>query len=86
MTSVRTEIDACLRRAIELAGLEAPPKIREDAVLLDTGLDSLGLAMVVVDLEETLGYDPFTLMEEPVYPRTFGDFVQIYERFADRRR
>jgi hypothetical protein len=29
-----------------------------------------------------LGYDPFTLMDEPVYPKTLGEFVAVYERFA----
>lgn len=60
--------------------------ISEEALLLETGLDSLGLAMLVVDLEDRLGYDPFTLMDKPVYPRTFGEFVELYERFAEHRR
>ena len=54
----------------------------DDAVLLDIGLDSLGYAILVTRLEDDLGYDPFTLMDEVVYPRTLGEFVEIYERFA----
>lgn len=50
--------------------------------LLQSGLDSLGFAILVVRLEETLGYDPFVLSDKPVYPRTFGEFVAEYERFA----
>lgn len=50
----------------------------DDVVLLETGLDSLGFAILVTRLEETLGYDPFTEMDEPVYPQTLGEFVDIY--------
>ena len=51
-----------------------------ETVLLDTGLDSLGFAVLVTVLSETLGFDPFTLSPEPYYPQTFGDFVAFYEK------
>jgi len=57
-------------------------EISEDTVLLDSGLDSLGFAILVATLEEELGYDPFSMMDEPVYPRTFGEFVKIYQQYA----
>ena len=86
MTEVRVEIDRCLRRAMELAGSKAPAEFGDELVLLNSGLDSLGLAMLVVELEERLGYDPFTLMEEPVYPKTFGEFVDKKVWFLDYNR
>lgn len=55
-----------------------PPK--HSTVLLQSGLDSLGFAILVARLEEKLGYDPFLMMENPVYPKTFGDFTDIYEK------
>jgi hypothetical protein len=55
-------------------------------VLLETGMDSLGFAVLVSRLEEEFGYDPFVLMDSPVYPKTFREFVNIYEQFADRRK
>ena len=55
-----------------------PPEINRDTILLDSGLDSIGLAVFVLELEEQLGFDPFTLAEEPFYPGTFGEFVQFY--------
>lgn len=61
-----------------------PATFSDDTPLLQTGLDSLGYAVVVARLEMALGYDPFVLMEEPVYPRTFGEFLSVYERFKDR--
>jgi len=56
--------------------------IDDSTVLLESGLDSLGFAILVASLEEKLGYDPFSMMDEPVYPRTLGEFVEVYERFA----
>jgi len=46
--------------------------------LLSTGLDSLSFALIVVRLEESLGYNPFIDSER--FPVTFGDFVRLYER------
>jgi len=52
-----------------------------DAVkLVESGLDSLSFALIVARLEETLGYDPFESAES--FPVTFGDFVRLYETFA----
>jgi acyl carrier protein len=56
-----------------------PPVLTDDTVLLDTGLDSLGFAIVVTRLEEELGYDPFSISEDAYYPQTFGEFVKFYE-------
>ena len=58
------------------------PEFEDDTLLLDTDLDSLGFAVIVTRLEERLGYDPFSLMDEAVYPATLKDFVEMYERFA----
>lgn len=58
---------------------EEPPKVTDDLVLLETGLDSLGFAILVVELEEELGFDPFTLSDDAFYPQTFGEFVAFYE-------
>lgn len=57
-------------------------ELRDDTVLLNSGLDSLGFAILVARLEEELGFDPFVEMDEPVYPTTFGEFVAIYEKRA----
>ncbi|CCG01389.1 acyl carrier protein [Blastococcus saxobsidens] len=58
-------------------GKDVPP-LTDDIVLLESGLDSLGFAVLVTRLEESLGYDPFTEMDDPVYPTTLADFVDIY--------
>ena len=56
------------------------PELKDDVVLLESGLDSLGFAILVATLEEKLEFDPFTMMDEPLYPSTFGEFVSIYEK------
>jgi acyl carrier protein len=62
------------------------PPLTDDLVLLDSGLDSLALAILVVRLEETLGCDPFTESDDMVYPVTLGDFIRFYEHAAERQR
>jgi len=52
--------------------------LSEETVLLETGLDSLGYAILVTRLEEEIGYDPFTLSSEAYYPLTFGELVLFY--------
>ncbi len=61
------------------------PQISDDDVLLESGLDSLGFAVLVTRLEDSLGYDPFTEMAEPVYPRTLGEFVAVYAAHDPQR-
>jgi hypothetical protein len=78
---MREKIIELMGEIAEAGGLKLVAPLLDDTVLLESGLDSLGFAVLVTRLEEYLGYDPFTLMEEPVYPRTLGDFVAIYERY-----
>jgi acyl carrier protein len=47
---------------------------------MDSGLDSLGFAIVVARLEDALGIDPFSASNDGQYPVTFGDFIQLYEK------
>jgi acyl carrier protein len=56
--------------------------LRDDLVLLESGLDSLGFAVLVARLEDRLGVDPFTASEDAQFPVTLGDFVKVYENGA----
>jgi acyl carrier protein len=47
--------------------------------LVDSGLDSLCFAILVVRLEDALGTDPFAENEDAVFPVTLGDFINLYE-------
>lgn len=56
--------------------------LSDDLVLLESGLDSLGFAVLVARLEDKLGVDPFTTAEDAMFPVTLGDFVKVYEHGA----
>ena len=57
-------------------------ELADNVPLLDSGLDSLGIAILVARLEETLGFDPFTQSDDVFYPVTVGDFIRFYENAA----
>jgi acyl carrier protein len=67
------------QQSIELAPLS------NEVVLLDSGLDSLCLAVVVARLEDELGVDPFATASEPQLPVTVGDFVRLYEDAVNKQ-
>jgi acyl carrier protein len=54
-------------------------RLTDELKLLDSGLDSLSFALIVMRLEEALGFDPFDVADEVKFPVTFGDFVKLYE-------
>jgi acyl carrier protein len=58
--------------------------LSDDLVLLNSGLDSLCFAIIVAELEDNLGLDPFSDADEVFFPVTFGDFVALYEAAAKK--
>ena len=75
-------VEDTVRQQFEQVAIEQHRKLSKlypELKLLDCGLDSLGFALIVARLEDTLGFDPFTAMEEMKFPVTFGDFVKLYE-------
>jgi len=58
------------------------PTLTDDLVLLDSGLDSLGFAILVARLEDEIGFDPFTASNDVYFPVTLGDLVRVYENAA----
>ena len=54
-------------------------RLTDDLKLLESGLDSLSFALIVMRLEEALGFDPFDVTDDVTFPVTFGDFVRMYE-------
>jgi hypothetical protein len=49
--------------------------------LLDSGLDSLCIAIIVATLDDELGLDPFAAGNVDM-PVTVGDFIRLYENAA----
>ncbi len=54
-------------------------------VLLDSGLDSMSLAILVGRLEDELGVDPFAEADDQAFPTTLGDLVTFYDRAIEAR-
>jgi acyl carrier protein len=79
--SVKATVISEIQRIAEDETKSLPP-LTDDLVLLDSGLDSLGIAILVARLEETLGFDPFTETDDMAYPVTLGDFIRFYEYAA----
>jgi len=79
--SVRAIVLAQIQQIAEDSKRSLPP-LTDDLVLLDSGLDSLAIAILVARLEETLGFDPFTESEDTAYPVTLGDLIRFYEHAA----
>ncbi|MDN3715940.1 acyl carrier protein [Vibrio breoganii] len=78
---MRKIILASFNEALEQTNAsERYEQIDDDQILLESGLDSLGFAILVALLEEELDFDPFQELEDAIYPTTFGEFVAIYER------
>ena len=82
--SVKLTIISQIQQIAEAENKKVPP-LTDDLVLLESGLDSLGVAILVARLEETLGFDPFTESDDIYYPVTLGDFIRFYENAVKSR-
>lgn len=51
----------------------------DQTALMDSGLDSLCVAIVVARLDDQLGVDPFGTADDVMLPVTLNDFIKIYE-------
>lgn len=70
-----------VEQMVEVAREHAKPlaQLSPELVLADSGLDSLGFAVLVVRLEEKLGVNPFKPQKKALFPVTLGEFVKMYE-------
>ena len=76
--TVREDVLAEFRQVAEEQGKKLAP-LRDELVLLESGLDSLCFAIVVARLEDRLGIDPFMTTTHAQFPVTVGDFIRFYE-------
>ena len=81
--SVRSTVVSQFEQVAQEQKVTLPP-LSDELVLLDSGLDSLGFAILVARLEDTLGYDPFSSSEDVFFPVTLGDFIRVYENAASK--
>jgi acyl carrier protein len=76
--SIRSEIISQIKQVAREQGKKLAP-LADALPLLDSGLDSLCFAIIVVRLEDTLGVDPLSTSEDVRFPVTLGEFVRFYE-------
>jgi hypothetical protein len=76
--SVRSKIMLTIEKVAREHNRPLAP-LTDDLVLLESGLDSLSLAVIVVRLEDQLMVDPFTNSNPVDFPVTLGDLVTAYE-------
>ncbi len=79
--NVRSEITTQVKQVAREQDRGLAP-LADTLLLMDSGLDSLCLAIVVSRLEASLGLDPFSADEEAPFPATFGEFITFYENAA----
>jgi acyl carrier protein len=76
--SVREVVQQRFASAAKSRNRNLPP-LTDELRLTDSGLDSLSFAVIVAELEDELGFDPFNQEADVPFPVTFGDFVRLYE-------
>ena len=73
-----------LRQLANIAGehgkILAP--LEDNLPLLESGLDSLCIAILVAVLDDELDLDPFSESELTSFPVTVGDFIRLYQHAA----
>jgi len=76
--SVRVAVESQLRRIAAEQDRTLEP-LTDELKLLESGLDSLALAVVVMRLADSLGIDPFNSGRVSEFPITLREFVGMYE-------
>jgi hypothetical protein len=79
--SVRSVILEQISRVAEHQGKSLAP-LTDDLGLLNSGLDSLCIAVLVATLDDELGLDPLSEADDVAFPVTLGDFIKLYEHAA----
>jgi acyl carrier protein len=75
-----TIINEILRIAEQQNKRLAP--LSDDLPLMESGLDSLCIAVLVASLDDELQLDPFAADDDMQFPVTVGDFIKLYENAA----
>ncbi len=76
--SIRSVVIREIERVAQQQRKELAP-LSDDLPLLDSGLDSLCIAIIVAGLDDELGVDPLFDGDNTTLPVTIGDFVLLYE-------
>jgi acyl carrier protein len=82
MSATQTDVRRVIFEQMEKVAEHQKKKLKpltDDLLVLESGFDSLCVAILVANLEDELGVDPFGSGDDVVIPVTLGDFVRVYE-------
>jgi acyl carrier protein len=79
--SIRSSVIAQVQSVAKQQGRHLAP-LSDSLLLLESGLDSLCLAILVASLDDELGLDPLSSEANISFPVTLGDFISVYEAAA----
>lgn len=77
-TDIRHVVFDQMQKVAELQRKNLKP-LTDDLLILESGFDLLCVAILVANLEDELGVDPFGSGDDVVMPVTLGDLVRVYE-------
>ncbi len=80
--SIRSTVIEQINRVAQQQSQRLAP-LSDNLPLLEMGLDSLCLAILVASLDDELGLDPLSNETNTTFPVTLGDFIGLYEAAAD---
>jgi len=80
IATIRSAVLEQVRQVAQQQGKRLAP-LTDSLPLLESGLDSLCIAILVAQLEDETGLDPFSAGHVSI-PVTLGDFIRLYERTA----
>jgi hypothetical protein len=69
-------------RSVSVQQNRVLPRLDDDVGLMESGLDSLCIAILIANLDDKLNLDPFGSGDEVEIPVTIGDLVRVYEAAA----
>ena len=78
--SIRSTVMTQITEVAAQQGKRLAP-LSDSLPLLDSGLDSLCIAVLVASLDDRLGVDPFA-EDDAALPVTVGQFISLYEHAA----
>jgi acyl carrier protein len=69
---------------IQIAEQQQKPlaPLTDELPLLESGLDSLCIAILVARLDDQFGLDPFSDIDDIDFPATIGAFIRLYDHAA----
>lgn len=80
---IERELFKCMEEVAAQTGTELAAEIKPHTALVESGLDSLAMAMVIARMDERLGSRPFQGESLEGMPGTLAELVLAYKRMDE---